>query len=180
MKDAGLDRAHLLGFYFLIQAMLCAAVAAKSTESTHETTCEPSSTSVAQSVHTAFDAGRVSGLPDSSAPSCVSAAQQKPVRGREAFFRMAVAAGMATLTPHPHANRSNRSDPSAGHRGCDRVEAARMPARTATEVSYRVKEEQVRTREGGVGEAEWEAASRVQSVRVKGTGVGNGRLAIAP
>jgi len=55
-----------------------------------------------------------------------------------------------------------------------------MPARTATEVSYRVKEEQVRTREGGVGEAEWEAASRVQSVRVKGTGVGNGRLAIAP
>jgi len=89
-------------------------------------------------VPTAFNAGRVSGPPDSSAPSCAWAAQQKPARGREAFFRLAVAAGRAAPDPSaPH----DRSDRSAGRRGCDRVEAARMPARRATEVSYRVKEE---------------------------------------
>jgi len=145
MKDAGLDHARLLGFYFLIQATLYAAVAATSTESAHEITCELSWTSAAQSDPIAFDAGTVSRLSDSSAPSCASAAQQKPARGREAFFPLAVAAGRAAPTPHPHADRS------AGRQGCDRVEAARMPARTATEVSHRVKEKQARTREEGMG-----------------------------
>lgn len=85
---------------------------------------------------------------------------------------MTVAAGRAALTPHPHADRS------ADRQRCDRVEAARMPARMATEVSHRVKEKQARTREEGVERQTGGGFQSAERVR-EGSLVENGQLAIA-